>query len=129
MPDENAERMRWIELMPILMQNIQMVQMMRQAGVPDQFNPYVQLIEETFKRFDERIDIAKFLPPMPEEIQKHMMQNMMMQQAMGQGQQQGLPNAVQPPPPPQGANEVMNAPNNRVMQRARNQYRPPQGEM
>jgi len=128
MPDENAERMRWIELMPILMQNIQMVQMMRQAGVPDQFNPYVQLIEETFKRFDERIDIAKFLPPMPEEMQKYMMQNMMMQQAMGQGQQ-NMPNAVQPPPPPQGANEVMNAPNNRVMQRTRNQYRQPQGEM
>ena len=128
MPDQNAERMRWIELMPILMQNIQMVQMMRQAGVPDQFNPYVQLIEETFKRFDERIDIAKFLPPMPEEMQKYMMQNMMMQQAMGQGQQ-NMPNAVQPPPPPQGANEVMNAPNNRVMQRTRNQYRQPQGEM
>ena len=49
---------------------------MRQAGVPDQFNPYVQLIEETFKRFDERIDIAKFLPPMPQDIQNHMMQNM-----------------------------------------------------
>ena len=129
MPDNNAERMRWIELMPIIMQNIQMVQMMRQAGVPDQFNPYVQLLEETFKRFDERIDISKFLPPMPQDIQNHMMQNMMMQQAMGQGQQQGLPNAVQPPPPPQGANEVMNAPNNRVMQRSRNQHRPPQGEM
>ena len=129
MPDNNAERMRWIELMPIIMQNIQMVQMMRQSGVPDQFNPYVQLLEETFKRFDERIDIAKFLPPMPQEIQNHMMQNMMMQQAMGQGQQQGLPNTVQPPPPPQGANEVMNAPNNRVMQRSRNQHRPPQGEM
>ena len=129
MPDENAERMRWIELMPILMQNIQMVQMMRQSGVPDQFNPYVQLIEETFKRFDERIDIAKFLPPMPQDIQNHMMQNMQMQQAMGMGQQQGMPNAVQPPPPPQGANEVMNAPGNRVMQRTRNQYREPQGEI
>ena len=66
---------------------------------------------------------------MPEDVQAHMQQNMMMQQAMGQGQQQGLPNAVQPPPPPQGANEVMNAPNNRVMQRSRNQYRSPQGEM
>ena len=128
MPNENDERMRWIELMPIVMQNIQMVQMMRQAGMPDQFNPYVQLLEETFKRFDERIDISKFLPPVPEEMQMMMMQNMQMQQAMGMGQQQGMPNAVQPPPPPQGANEVMNAPNNRVQQRSRNQYREPQGE-
>ena len=75
------------------------------------------------------VDISKFLPPMPQDVQAHMQQNMMMQQAMGQGQQQGMPNAVQPPPPPQGANEVMNAPNNRVMQRSRNQHRPQQGEM
>jgi hypothetical protein len=128
MPNENDERMRWIELMPIVMQNIQMVQMMRQAGMPDQFNPYVQLLEETFKRFDQRIDISKFLPPVPEEMQQMMMQNMMMQQSMGMGQQQDMPNAVQPPPPPQGANEVMNAPNNRVQQRTRNQYREQQGE-
>jgi hypothetical protein len=129
MPNENDERMRWIELMPIIMQNIQMVQMMRQSGLPDQFNPYVQLLEETFKRFDERIDIAKFLPPVPEQIQQTVQQNMVMQQMMGQGQQQGMPNAVQQPPPPQGANEVMNAPGNRVMQRSRNQHREPQGEM
>ena len=60
MPDTNEERMRWIELMPIIMQNIELVQQMRSFGVPDEFNPYVQLLEETFKRFDERIDISKF---------------------------------------------------------------------
>ena len=97
--------------------------------MPDQFNPYVQLLEETFKHFDERIDIAKFLPPVPEQIQQTVQQNMVMQQMMGAGQQQGMPNAVQQPPPPQGANEVMNAPGNRVMQRSRNQHREPQGEM
>ena len=84
MPDTNEERMRWIELMPIIMQNIELVQQMRSFGVPDEFNPYVQLLEETFARFDERIDISKFLPPMPEEMQKVMQQNQMMQQAMGQ---------------------------------------------
>ena len=126
MPDTNEERMRWIELMPIIMQNIELVQQMRSFGVPDEFNPYVQLLEETFKRFDERIDISKFLPPMPEEMQKVMQQNQMMQQAMGQGGQQTQTNAV---PPPQGLNEVQNAPQNRVDQRTRNQYREPQGEI
>jgi len=126
MPDTNEERMRWIELMPIIMQNIELVQQMRAFGVPDEFNPYVQLLEETFARFDERIDISKFLPPMPEEIQKTMMQNQMMQQAMGQGGQTAPNNAV---PPPQGLNEVQNAPQNRVDQRTRNQYREPQGEI
>ena len=126
MPDTNEERMRWIELMPIIMQNIELVQQMRSFGVPDEFNPYVQLLEETFARFDERIDIAKFLPPMPEEMQKVMQQNQMMQQAMGQGGQQTQTNAV---PPPQGLNEVQNAPQNRIDQRTRNQYREPQGEI
>jgi len=126
MPDTNEERMRWIELMPIIMQNIELVQQMRAFGVPDEFNPYVQLLEETFARFDERIDIGKFLPPMPEEIQKVMAQNQMMQQAMGQGGQQTQTNAV---PPPQGLNEVQNAPQNRIDQRTRNQYREPQGEI
>ena len=63
------------------------------------------------------------------------MQTASMQQHMGdpagagQAIQQQL-QASQPPqppspnqPPPQGANEVANAPNNRVMQRTRNQYR------
>ena len=120
MPDSNDERMRWIELMPIIMQNIESVQQMRSVGIPDDFNPYVQLLEETFKRFDERIDIAKFLPPLPEEMQKAMAQDQMMQQAMGRGDPQPVSNAV---PPPQGLNEVQNAPQNRVNQRTRNQYR------
>jgi hypothetical protein len=124
MPDSNDERMRWIELMPIIMQNIEAVQQIRNVGIPDQFNPYVQLLEETFKRFDERIDMGKFLPPMPQEMQQVMAQDMMMQQAMGKGGQQPG-NAV---PPPQGLNEVQNAPQNRINQRTRNQYREPQGE-
>jgi hypothetical protein len=126
MPDKNVEKMRWIELMPIIMQNIELVQQMRGFGVPDEFNPYVQLLEETFLRFDERIDISKFLPPMPKEMQDIMLQNQMMQQAMGKGGQPEPDNAV---PPPQGMNEAENAPQNRVNQRTRNQYREPQGEI
>ena len=127
MPDTDAERMRWTELMPVIMQGIQFVQQLRQMGIPDQFNPYVQLLEETFKRFDERIDIAKFLPPLPEEMQNFLMQNQAMQAAMGQSSG----NAMQPPQqgPPQQMNEAVNAPQNRTNQRLRNQHRPPQGEM
>ena len=129
MPDTDAEKMRWTELMPLIMQNIQFVQQLRQMGVPDQFNPYVQLLQETFKRFDERIDIGQFLPPMPEEIQKYMMQNQMMQQMMGKTPSAG--NAMTPPQatPPQQMNEVANAPENRTNQRLRNNDRQPQGEM
>jgi hypothetical protein len=143
MPNENEERMRWIELMPLIMQNIQMVQSLRDVGIPDQFNPYIQLLEETFKRFDERIDVSQFMPPVPEQIQAQVLQNQVMQQLMmgdkgGQGGQNGaqpaMPGAqpgipgAQPGMPSeftQQLNEVKNAPGNRVNQRERNQYRPP----
>ena len=109
MPDSDAEKMRWIELMPIIMQNIQFVQQIREMGVPDQYNPYVQLLEE---------------------MQKVMMQNQVMQQAMGQSA--GSAGSANQPPqaaPPQQMNEVANAPENRVNQRLRNNQRAPQGEM
>ena len=123
MPDTDAESMRWTELMPMLMQGIQFVQQLRQMGIPDQFNPYIQLLEETFKRFDERIDIAKFLPPIPEEMQTWMMPNQAMQAAMGQSSG----TATQPPQqqPPQQVNEAVNAPENRTNQRLRNNNRQP----
>ena len=129
MPNENEESMRWIELLPIIMQNIQMVQQLRDVGVPDEFNPYVQLLEETFKRFDERIDVSKFMPPMPEQMQEQVMQNQIMQTLMqgGQGQQQnpGPPGMKMPSDMTQQFNETRNVPNNRVDQRERNQYRQP----
>jgi len=105
-----------------------MIQSLRDVGVPDQFNPYVQLLEETFKRFDERIDVSQFMPPMPEQIQTQVLQNQVMQQLMmgdkggqgGQGGQGGMPSEFT-----QQLNEVKNAPGNRVDQRERNQYRQP----
>ena len=108
------------------MQNIQMVQQLRDVGVPDQFNPYIQLLQETFKRFDERVDVAKFMPPMPEDIQQQAVQNQIMQSLMmngnkgqGGGTQSGMPSDMT-----QQLNEVRNVPNNRTDQRERNQYRP-----
>ena len=129
MPNENEERMRWIELMPIIMQNIQMVQQLRDVGVPDEFNPYVQLLEETFKRFDERIDVSKFMPPLPDQMQEQVMQNQIMKSLMmgGKDQQQnpGPPGMKMPSDMTQQFNETRNVPNNRVDQRERNQYRQP----
>ena len=128
MPNENDERMRWVELMPLIMQNIQMVQSLRDVGVPDEFNPYIQLLTETFKRFDERIDVSQFMPPMPDQMQTQVVQNQIMQQMMSGG------NTAQGPTPGNGQlpsemtqqfNEANNVPNNRVDQRERNQYRQP----
>jgi hypothetical protein len=128
MPNENDDRMRWIELMPLIMQNIQMVQSLRDVGVPDEFNPYIQLLTETFKRFDERVDVSQFMPPMPEQMQTQVIQNQVMQQMMtGGNAPQGIAggNGGMPSDMTQQLNEVSNVPNNRVDQRERNQYRQP----
>ena len=129
MPDENVERMRWTEIMPIIMQNLQMIQAMRETGIPDQFNPYIQLLEETLKRFDERIEIGKFLPPLPEAVQQWLMQTAQMQMTMGDPKGAGAKIQSQIMTPPQELNEAVNAPGNRVAQRTRNEYREPQGEI
>ncbi len=125
MPDKNQEQMRWVELMPIIMQNIDAIQAMRMQGIPDEFNPFINLVKETFKRFDERIDVVKFIPPLPEDVQEYVMQNEQMQGAMNP--QMG----GQPAPKPGGRARPEfvrqeNSPENRVNQRSRNQYRDPQ---
>ena len=128
MPNENEDKMRWIEIMPIIMENIQQIQAMRDAGIPDEFNPYIQLLQETFKRFDERIDVAKFLPPMPEDIQQQSVQNKIMQSLMMSKNSGEATSGLQPgikSDLTQQLNEVRNVPNNRVDQRTRNQYRQP----
>ena len=128
MPDKNTEQMRWIELMPIIMQNIDAIQAMRMQGIPDEFNPFINLVKETFKKFDERVDVTKFIPPIPQDIMEYALQNQQMQQSMGTGQ--GAPGG-QPARRPGGrANPEFvrqeNAPANRVNQRSRNQYRNPE---
>ena len=97
----------------------------------DLYSSYIQQQQDLIFQQQQQInDLYKFNLQAQQQMPANMFfQSDMQQPSLGQGQQQGMPNAVQPPPPPQGANEVMNAPNNRVMQRSRNQYRPPQGEM
>lgn len=125
MPDKNQEQMRWVELMPIIMQNIDAIQAMRMQGIPDEFNPFINLVKETFKRFDERIDVVKFIPPLPQDVQEYVMQNEQMQAAMNP-QAGGKPAAK---PGGRASPEFVrqeNSPTNRVNQRSRNEYRDPQ---
>ena len=44
---------------------MQQVIQFRQAGLNDQAEGVIELLRETLKRFDERIDIGKFFPPLP----------------------------------------------------------------
>lgn len=108
-PDKSAEREQWIALLPEIKENIQLVMQMRAQGVPDKENPWIQLLQETLSRFDENIDLEKFLPgepvaeqpqPMqgqvgpqgatPEEMAQQDRQEQAQGQANGQGNGEGM---------------------------------------
>lgn len=96
-PDQRAEQETWTELLPHLVPMIEKIMVMRQQGMPDASNPLVKILEESLKRFDERLDLEAILPPMQQP-----------QQAMGMaGQPQpGMqPDpSQQPAQPPPGGN-------------------------
>jgi len=41
------------------------VLMLRQQGLNDQAEGVIEMLRETMRRFDERIDIEKYFPPLP----------------------------------------------------------------
>jgi hypothetical protein len=64
-PNRMQEREQWVQLAPQLMSFMEQVIQFRQAGLNDQAEGVIELLRETLKRFDERIDIGKFFPPLP----------------------------------------------------------------
>ena len=59
-PDKLKERETWAEMLPILMQQMQVVMQIQASG--QDASPFENLIEQTVKRFDERIDPEMFIP-------------------------------------------------------------------
>ncbi len=79
-PDKRREQQQWREILPLVIQLIDKILAMRQGQVdpqtgsvlappiPDEENPYVRMLEETLKRFDERMDIEQILVPPPAPV-------------------------------------------------------------
>lgn len=63
-PNKLQEQDRWIELLPIVKEAMMAVVELRNAGQVDIADGILELLRETFRRFDERLDIDKFIPPM-----------------------------------------------------------------
>ena len=59
-PNEAIERQNWMQLLPLLTQLYQQAMQMMQAGQDPR--PIVEVIKETLRRFDERLDLDRFLP-------------------------------------------------------------------
>lgn len=62
-PNRMQEREQWMSLMPIIQDGMLKVSELRMSGQQDMADATVELIRETLRRFDERIDIDAFIPP------------------------------------------------------------------
>ncbi len=61
-PNKGQERKVWLENLELLMTVVERITAMRKDGIIDAKNPYYRILEETFRRLDERIDIETILP-------------------------------------------------------------------
>jgi hypothetical protein len=96
-PNQNKEREQWGQMLPQIQQSVQQIMELRQGGQNDMAETVMKLLEETLRRFDERIDIESFLPArkegeqanqIPPEVQQKMQQGeQMLQQLQMENQQ------------------------------------------
>ncbi len=81
-PNQAREREQWATMLPQIQQVIAQVGQLRQAGQDDMADSMIKLLEETLRRFDERIDIDAFIPQkedggqpqIPAEVQRQLEQ-------------------------------------------------------
>jgi hypothetical protein len=60
-PNKMRERDQWIRLLPIIQQAMEKVVMLNAQGMAGQANSVVKLLDETLKRFDEKLDAQELL--------------------------------------------------------------------
>ena len=68
-PDRLQEQDRWTKLLPVVEKAMGQVAELRQAGQEEAAQAVIELVRETLRRFDERLDIARFLPPPKDDEQ------------------------------------------------------------
>ena len=66
-PDKLEQQDSWGKILPIIQGLVQQIVQLRSAGADAE--PFVNLLKETIKRFDERLDVEQFItqapPPAP----------------------------------------------------------------
>lgn len=61
-PNQAKEREDWAQIAPVINETMMKVAELRAAGQVDMANCVIELARETLRRFDERIDIDRFIP-------------------------------------------------------------------
>lgn len=67
-PKALSDRETWGTLMPLIEGMIDRVGAARQQGQEWAAKPWIALLDETSKRLDDRLEVEKFLPVVPEEV-------------------------------------------------------------
>lgn len=84
-PDKGREQENWAKILPLIQQGMVQILELRQQGMNDMADAAVELLRETLRRFDERIDVDSFIPPADKEDPQAAM--MKMQQQLQQAQE------------------------------------------
>lgn len=94
-PNADKDREQWTKLLPVIQQTMQTVMELRQSGQYDMADATVELLRETLRRFQERIDVDSIIPPLekgpdgkPAAQAQAAQQVMQLQQQMQEIQQQ-----------------------------------------
>lgn len=87
-PNKAKEREQWAQMLPQIQQSVTQIMELRKSGQNDMAETMMKLMEETLRRFDERIDIESFIPKKEEGEQQAPQIPPEMQQQMQQAQEQ-----------------------------------------
>lgn len=94
-PDKLQQQQTWTQVLPIIQNLIMEIMKARASGMDAE--PFINLLAETFKRFDERLDVESFIPQPPAPAQA-------MPSLPGlAGAPPGVPGMGAPAPAPMGA--------------------------
>jgi hypothetical protein len=87
-PNQIKDRETWAQVLPILQEGMTKVAELRMAGQNDLAESIRELIKETLRRYDERIDVDTFIPPPQRDENGNIIASQGNSQAMAQLQQQ-----------------------------------------
>lgn len=66
-PNKMRERDQWLQFLPQLQEAIGKIGELREAGMEDMAEAMIKVLDETLRRFDERLSIKEFIPGLEEE--------------------------------------------------------------
>ena len=94
-PNQAKEREQWAELLPLMRETIGQIFELQMAGNHRMATVLRQLLKETLRRYDERLDLEELLGPededgnaMEQQLVEMQQQMMQLQQALEQAQQE-----------------------------------------